>query len=71
MFKAYADQVAVLKKPLQTSIAVEADEFDDIDVEDKLHIVISVKDFRAIIQQTERWNTCKYNICPQYAHELP
>jgi cell cycle checkpoint control protein RAD9A len=40
----------VLKKPLQTSIAVEADEFDDIDVEDKLHIVISVKDFRAIIQ---------------------
>ncbi|KAM0431059.1 hypothetical protein ACHAPT_005697 [Fusarium lateritium] len=42
--------VSVLKKPLQTSIAVEADEFDDIDVEDKLHIVISVKDFRAIIQ---------------------
>ncbi|KAG6024713.1 hypothetical protein E4U19_005238 [Claviceps sp. Clav32 group G5] len=41
---------AVLKKPLQTSIAIEADEFDDIDVEDKLHIVISVKDFRAIIQ---------------------
>jgi cell cycle checkpoint control protein RAD9A len=39
-----------LKKPLQTSIAVETDEFDDIDVEDKLHIVISVKDFRAIIQ---------------------
>ncbi|KAL6850681.1 hypothetical protein ACO1O0_007805 [Amphichorda felina] len=41
---------AVLKKPLQTSIAIEADEFDEIDVEDKLHIVISVKDFRAIIQ---------------------
>lgn len=40
----------MLKKPLQTSIAVEADEFDDIDVEDKLHIVISVKDFRAIVQ---------------------
>lgn len=29
---------------------MEADEFDDIDVEDKLHMVISVKDFRAIIQ---------------------
>lgn len=41
---------AVLKKPLQTSIAVSTDEFDDIDVEDKLHVVISVKDFRAIIQ---------------------
>lgn len=39
-----------MKKPLQTSIAVEADEFDEIDVEDKLHIVISIKDFRAIIQ---------------------
>lgn len=26
------------------------DEFDEIDVEDKLHVVISVKDFRAIVQ---------------------
>lgn len=41
---------AVLKKPLQTSIAIEVDEFDEIEVEDGLHIVISVKDFRAIIQ---------------------
>ncbi|KAI1497774.1 Rad9-domain-containing protein [Biscogniauxia marginata] len=41
----------VLKKPLQTSIAVEQDEFETFMVEeDKLHIVISVKDFRAIIQ---------------------
>ncbi|KHO01154.1 DNA repair protein RAD9 [Metarhizium album ARSEF 1941] len=41
------NHLAVLKI---TSIAVETDEFDDIDVEDKLHIVISVKDFRAIVQ---------------------
>lgn len=40
----------MLTKPLQTSIAVEIDEFDEIEVEDKLHIVMSVKDFRAIIQ---------------------
>ncbi|OTB20726.1 hypothetical protein K445DRAFT_313208 [Daldinia sp. EC12] len=41
----------VLKKPLHTSIAVERGEFEDFDVhEDQLHIVISVKDFRAIIQ---------------------
>ncbi|KAI3537481.1 hypothetical protein CABS03_05500 [Colletotrichum abscissum] len=40
----------VLKKPLHTSIAIEVDEFEDIEVEDKLRIVISVKDFRAIIQ---------------------
>ncbi|PTB65229.1 hypothetical protein BBK36DRAFT_1204580 [Trichoderma citrinoviride] len=41
---------AVLKKPLHTSIAVEIDEFDDIDVEDKLQIVVSIKDVRAITQ---------------------
>ncbi|PHH59348.1 hypothetical protein CDD81_3352 [Ophiocordyceps australis] len=43
-------QDTVLKKPLHTSIAVEVDEFDAIEVEEKLHIVISVKDFRAITQ---------------------
>ncbi|KAH9899018.1 Rad9-domain-containing protein [Xylariomycetidae sp. FL2044] len=39
----------VLKKPLHTSIAVERDEFEKFDVEDNIHIVISVKDFRAIV----------------------
>lgn len=42
--------LAVLKKPLHTSIAVEMDEFDDIEVPEKLHIIISVRDFRAILQ---------------------
>ncbi|KAI1809140.1 Rad9-domain-containing protein [Poronia punctata] len=40
----------VLKKPLQTSIAIEREEFDSFQVEDNLHIVISVKDYRAVIQ---------------------
>ncbi|KAG7123327.1 DNA repair protein rad9 like [Verticillium longisporum] len=40
----------VLKKPLHTSIAIEIDEFEDIEVEDKLRIVMNVRDFRAIIQ---------------------
>lgn len=44
------DHIAVLKKPLHTSIAVEKDEFDEIDVADDLHIIISVRDFRAILQ---------------------
>ncbi|EFX02381.1 DNA repair protein [Grosmannia clavigera kw1407] len=35
---------------LHTSIAVKMDEFDDIDVEDKHHIIINVKDFRAVLQ---------------------
>lgn len=42
--------IAVLKKPLHTSIAVEMDEFDDIEVAENLHIIISVRDFRAILQ---------------------
>ncbi|KAI1739928.1 Rad9-domain-containing protein [Xylaria scruposa] len=41
----------VLKKPLQTSVAVAQDEFNSFHVgEDNLHVVINVKDFRAIIQ---------------------
>ncbi|KAK0630572.1 Rad9-domain-containing protein [Bombardia bombarda] len=44
---------AVLKKPLHTNIAVEMDEFDDVDVQDKLHIIISVKDFRGILQHAQ------------------
>ncbi|KAH6693840.1 Rad9-domain-containing protein [Plectosphaerella plurivora] len=40
----------VLKKPLHTSIAVEVDEFEDIEIEDNLHIIMNVRDFRAIIQ---------------------
>ncbi|KAH8781483.1 Rad9-domain-containing protein [Diaporthe sp. PMI_573] len=48
--QASVNNEAVLKKPLHTSIAVEMDEFDDIEVADKLHIIISVRDFRAILQ---------------------
>lgn len=44
---------AVLKKPLHTNIAVEMDEFDHVQVQDKLHIIISVKDFRAILQHAQ------------------
>ncbi|KAK3938371.1 hypothetical protein QBC46DRAFT_390476 [Diplogelasinospora grovesii] len=44
---------AVLKKPLHTNIAVDMEEFDDIQVQDKLHIIISVKDFRAILQHAQ------------------
>lgn len=38
-----------MKKPLHTSIAVDAEEFDDLSVPEKLHIIVSVKDFRAIL----------------------
>lgn len=52
--------LAVLKKPLHTSIAVEMDEFDDIDVAEKLHIIISVRDFRAILQHAN-WTSSELN----------
>jgi cell cycle checkpoint control protein RAD9A len=44
---------AVLKKPLHTSIAVDMEEFDDIEVQDKLHIIVSVKDFRGILHHAQ------------------
>lgn len=52
--------LAVLKKPLHTSIAVEMDEFDDIEVAEKLHIIISVRDFRAILQHAN-WTSSELN----------
>ncbi|KAJ0109178.1 hypothetical protein J7T55_009508 [Diaporthe amygdali] len=51
---------AVLKKPLHTSIAVEMDEFDDIEVAEKLHIIISFRDFRAILQHAN-WTSSDLN----------
>jgi cell cycle checkpoint control protein RAD9A len=39
----------VLKQPLHTSIAIDTLEFSDFTVEERLHIVVSVKDFKAII----------------------
>lgn len=48
----------VLKKPLHTSIAVERDEFNDFEIsEDSVHVVISVKDFRAITQHAAPLNS--------------
>lgn len=48
--KQYVKTDGLLNMNLHTSIAVKMDEFDFIDVEDKHHIIINVKDFRAILQ---------------------
>jgi cell cycle checkpoint control protein RAD9A len=42
-------QIEILKQPLHTTIAVDTLEFGEFAVEEKLHIVISVKDFKAIV----------------------
>lgn len=39
----------ILKQPLHTTIAIDTLEFGEFNVEEKLHIVISVKDFKSII----------------------
>lgn len=41
--------VEVLKQSLQTSVAVDTLEFEEFSVPDQLHIVINVKDFKAIV----------------------
>jgi cell cycle checkpoint control protein RAD9A len=47
----------MLKQPLHTTIAVDTMEFGEFTVEEKLHIVISVKDFKAIISHAGIMNT--------------
>lgn len=48
--KQYTKTEGILNMNLHTSIAVKMDDFDTIDIEDKHHIIINVKDFRAILQ---------------------
>jgi cell cycle checkpoint control protein RAD9A len=47
----------ILKQPLHTTIAVDTLEFGEFAVEEKLHIVISVKDFKSIIAHAGITNT--------------
>ena len=54
-----------MKQPLQTSIAIDTLDFEHFAVEEKLHIGISVKDFKAIITHAE---TLKTMISAMYSH---
>jgi cell cycle checkpoint control protein RAD9A len=47
----------ILKSPLHTTIAVDALEFSEFAVEERLHIVISVKDFKAMVAHAGISNT--------------
>lgn len=51
LLRSVTNKVAeVLKKPMHTSIEIEIDEFEDIELEDQLHIVMNVRDFRSVVQ---------------------
>lgn len=47
----------VLKQPLHTTIAIDTLDFSDFNVEEKMHIVMSVKDFKAIVMHAGILNT--------------
>ncbi|KAI9788258.1 MAG: hypothetical protein M1816_007024 [Peltula sp. TS41687] len=54
----------VLKQPLYTSVAVDTVEFEEFSVEDKLHVAISVKDFRAVVLHAD---TLGISVSAQYS----
>lgn len=60
-FTSYTEKIMsgneILKQPLHTTIAVDTLEFGEFAVEEKLHIVISVKDFKSIIAHAGITNT--------------
>ncbi|KAL2067972.1 hypothetical protein VTL71DRAFT_16070 [Oculimacula yallundae] len=60
-FTSYTEKIMsgneILKQPLHTTIAVDTLEFGEFSVEEKLHIVISVKDFKAIVAHAGISNT--------------
>jgi cell cycle checkpoint control protein RAD9A len=53
VFKSYTDKISngkeILKHPLVTAVAVNTADFEEFNVQPGLHIVISVKDFKAIV----------------------
>lgn len=54
-----------MKQPLHTAITLETADFEEFDVEDKVHAGISVKDFKAIILHAE---TLKASISALYSY---
>lgn len=54
-----------MKQPLQTSIAIDTLDFEDFNVEDMVHIGISVKDFKAVVMHAE---TLKTSITALYSY---
>jgi cell cycle checkpoint control protein RAD9A len=43
----------VLKQPLETAIAIHTEDFEDFHMQENVHIVINVKDFKAIVTHAE------------------
>ncbi|KAF2725058.1 Rad9-domain-containing protein [Polychaeton citri CBS 116435] len=57
VFTSYTEKIQdgkeVLRQPLETAIAIHTDDFEDYHMQQGMHIVISVKDFKAIVTHAE------------------
>ncbi|OJD20211.1 hypothetical protein ACJ73_08455 [Blastomyces percursus] len=51
-----ADGKEILKQPVHTSVAIDTKDFDHFSVEDRLHVAINVKDFKAIVVHAHSLN---------------
>lgn len=61
VFKSYTEKISdgkeILKHPLVTAVAVNTSDFEEFRVQAGLHIVISVKDFKAIVLHADTLKT--------------
>ena len=61
VFKSFTEKISngkeVLKHPLVTAIAVNTSDFEEFNVQPGLHIIISVKDFKAIVVHADTLKT--------------
>jgi cell cycle checkpoint control protein RAD9A len=68
VLKSYTEKISHrdggLKNPLVTAVAVNTSDFEEFDVDPGLHIIISVKDFKAIVIHAD---TLKTNIKAYYS----
>lgn len=71
IFNSYTEKIMngkeVLKQSLQTSVAVDTLEFDSFSVHETLHVVISVKDFKAIVLHADGLGS---NVTACYSHAM-
>lgn len=69
VFKSYTEKIAngkeILKHPLATAVAVNKSDFQHFTVQEGLHIIISVKDFKAIVTHAD---TMKTTLNAYYSH---
>jgi cell cycle checkpoint control protein RAD9A len=68
VFKSYTEKISngkeILKHPLVTAVAVNTSDFEEFNVQPGMHIIISVKDFKAIVLHAD---TLKTNLKSYYS----